>query len=594
MTQILVKGLPAVIKAGSSFQYSLENPSFSNSEGYTLSIEFPLRGCPANIAIFGHVHRHDIPKDPELMPCEIIAGAFYRSGSLAVMEVNDTSVKGQFLEGVDPLHEELAIDTLILNELDLGAYPETDPDGCTPDQARTGTAHEICLPWQPIGYDVVNCHAKSATEWHEDTTRLAWQPRLLSIMQRVATKSGYEIDLSPFSGTCWEKGIICNTLPPTWEISDYASALPAWTVREFFDRLGLFLKGSFAFDESMKKISFLWWQQRADALPLVEITEVVDEYSSTLNRDEQDADFLPVKRFRYRAQEPLVWKYLDAPFIRRGSPMVSEFEDYDDYLENRDGSVTESGHRVGGAKSIIYLKDIDTFFCFRTVQIYSEGHVKKLLSNIYPYAHYKELQPVGVFSPPGYDPDATYEDLEVCPVVVDYALEGKMMWLPVAGTGEAGTLLDDEFIDPSAGVTIDGKFHLTEQIYTGKSRVEAYMESDKNHSSESGKEEYFTEIYIGILHEEMKKRPYPLTDVDVYHFELVSQERFMRLAPGGAGGLAIDPRVKYSFRFVAAQIPDINCLFLIRGHTYVAQKFTATVTEHGMSSIIRGDFYRIS
>ena len=53
---IYVNNKLAALKKGTSFEYVSENRLFSGSDGYTLTITFPLKGCPENIAIFGHIN----------------------------------------------------------------------------------------------------------------------------------------------------------------------------------------------------------------------------------------------------------------------------------------------------------------------------------------------------------------------------------------------------------------------------------------------------------------------------------------------------------------------------------------------------------
>lgn len=85
---------------------------------------------------------------------------------------------------------------------------------------------------------------------------------------------------------------MCNTLPPTWGISGYARALPHWTVREFFTKMGLTLKGTFRFDEGLKRVSFSFYEDAGSMRPAVVLDDVVDVYHSTVNRDEKDAGYL--------------------------------------------------------------------------------------------------------------------------------------------------------------------------------------------------------------------------------------------------------------------------------------------------------------
>ena len=60
--KIIINGKDAVLKKGTSFEFVAENRSFTGSDSYTLSITFPLRGCPENIAIFCYINRTDIDK----------------------------------------------------------------------------------------------------------------------------------------------------------------------------------------------------------------------------------------------------------------------------------------------------------------------------------------------------------------------------------------------------------------------------------------------------------------------------------------------------------------------------------------------------
>ena len=58
--QIYVDNKLAALKQGTSFEYVSENRMFSGSDGYTLTITFPLKDCPQNLAIFGHINLADV------------------------------------------------------------------------------------------------------------------------------------------------------------------------------------------------------------------------------------------------------------------------------------------------------------------------------------------------------------------------------------------------------------------------------------------------------------------------------------------------------------------------------------------------------
>ena len=56
--KILVNGMEAAVRSDLSFDYVIENRLFLGRDGYTLDITFPLRECPENQDIFGHINRH--------------------------------------------------------------------------------------------------------------------------------------------------------------------------------------------------------------------------------------------------------------------------------------------------------------------------------------------------------------------------------------------------------------------------------------------------------------------------------------------------------------------------------------------------------
>ena len=97
--EIQINGQPAYLKENTSFEYITENRLFTGSDSYTLTITFPLKDCPQNIAIFGHLHRQDVEKTRIVFDCDIRDRNFIKSGTLTVTEISEVEVKTQFLEG---------------------------------------------------------------------------------------------------------------------------------------------------------------------------------------------------------------------------------------------------------------------------------------------------------------------------------------------------------------------------------------------------------------------------------------------------------------------------------------------------------------
>ena len=121
--QIYVNNQLAALKKGTSFEYVSENRMFSGSDGYTLTITFPLRGCPQYIAIFGNINRADVIAQKEIYDCEIRDKGFYKFGSITITEISEVEVKTQFLEGRSEQNFDKTFDKVYINELDLGTPP---------------------------------------------------------------------------------------------------------------------------------------------------------------------------------------------------------------------------------------------------------------------------------------------------------------------------------------------------------------------------------------------------------------------------------------------------------------------------------------
>ena len=117
--QIYVDNKLAALKKGTSFEYVAENRLFSGSDGYTLTITFPLNDCPQNIAIFGHINRADVATQKVIFDCEIRDKGFYKFGSITITEISESEVKTQFLEGRSEQNFDDTFDDIYINKLDL-------------------------------------------------------------------------------------------------------------------------------------------------------------------------------------------------------------------------------------------------------------------------------------------------------------------------------------------------------------------------------------------------------------------------------------------------------------------------------------------
>ena len=161
MLQILISGKEAAISKDISFDFTRENPFFGGGEDYSLSIEFPMRGCAVNQRIFTNLNRRDIAKHREIYDCQIIAGEVQFHGALAVVGITEHSVKGQFMSNRTAANYWIDFDNIYINELDLGnamidttdrAHDLYNKNTCSAADALKGNSYDgypvsVALQW---------------------------------------------------------------------------------------------------------------------------------------------------------------------------------------------------------------------------------------------------------------------------------------------------------------------------------------------------------------------------------------------------------------------------------------------------------------
>lgn len=602
---IYVNNKLAALKKGTSFEYVSENRLFSGSDGYTLTITFPLRGCSENIAIFGHINRADVAAKKVIFDCEIRDKGFYKFGSITITEISETEVKTQFLEGRSEQNFDKTFDKVFINELDLGAPPTTSKTQITPANAwypENSGCKCVALPWvndysgniqnkaEHIVDDAVQ--NKSHFEWSEDTTGLSWQPYLLYITKKICEAVGYAADFSK-----WEEVeeyrslLICNTLPHAWYMPAFANALPHWTVEEYFEKLELFLGGEFDFDHRGKRISFAFTQATLASKKPICLEDVVEEHSTEVKVDDERCEYLESKNLVYKDCDHEMWKFYSCDwFIKGWQNRVVKYNSMRELLAANQSYRTWNGqhHRDNRIDKLLYAADCDAYFVIRPIS--RQQVVEWRGKVIYVYYLYKcRLQPVNLFGGRivSEDEDAEQVEIEFVPAWVDDTDNkyGRVLFLSFSGYDEDTNTTSE-----------DDKDHPFQKTHTVSS-LEAGEKEKKS--------EYYDCIYIGWYdgsnYYQGSHLPYPNVENIVIaddwsnfsyaHFSLRINDRQVRR---GQIIHNIEPKMKTTFKFIADNIPDVRSVFLIRGKRYICEKLTATFTENGMSQLIKGVFYPIT
>ena len=601
--QIYVNNKLAALKKGTSFEYVSENRLFSGSDGYTLTITFPIKGCQENIAIFGHINRADVAAQKVIFDCEIRDKGFYKFGSITITEISETEVKTQFLEGRSEQNFDKTFDKVYINELDLGTPPTVYKSGITPANAwypENSGCKCVALPWvndysgniqnkaEHIIDDAVQ--NRSHYEWSADTTGLSWQPYLIYITKKICEAVGYSPDFSKWEDSEEYKYLlICNTLPFAWYMPGFANALPHWTVEEYFEKLELFLGGEFDFDHRGKRISFAFTQTTLAGKQPVQLENIVAEHSTEVKVEEENCEYAEQKNLVYKDCDHEMWKFYSCDwFIKGWQNRVVRYKSMMELLQANKGYATWRGQhgRENRIDKLLYAEDCDAYFVIRAVS--RQIQVEMRAGRIYVYYLYKcRLQPVNLFGGRivSDDEDADSQEIEFVPAWIDDTEDkyGRVLFLSFSAYDEDNNTTSEDDSD-----------HPFMQTHTVSSL--AAGERDK-------KAEYYDRIYVGFWdgsQNTMGKLPRPwVEDIEIMddwsnfsylHFSLRinnGQQNRRRIIHN------IEPKMKTTFKFLADTIPDVRAVFFIKGKKYLCEKITATFTENGMSQLLKGVFYPI-
>lgn len=607
--QIYINNRAAALKKGSSFEYVAENRLFSDSDGYTLSITFPLRDCPDNLAIFGHINRADVAAQKVIFNCEIRDKGFSKFGSITITEISETEVKTQFLEGRSEQNFDKTFDKLYINELDLGEPEITAISGITPEKAWSPIQQQnryVALPWVNsdsgnllnLANYIVDDEAQGKGHWEwdkEKTVGLSWQPYLLWLTKQICAAVGYSCDLS-----AWEEHeeyrylLVCNTIPAAWDMPDFRYALPNWTVEEYFRKLELFLGAEFDIDHRAQTIRFAFTDAVLKAKPPVMLPDVVEEHTKEISIDEDNAQYLGSKNLVYKECSHNMWKFYSCDwFVKSWKENAVKYPTLEALIEaNKHYADTWTGwhHRDQNLDKLLYAADCDTYFIIRAVDR------KQVIQSIQDLVrvHYRYvciLQPVNLFGGRivNDSDDAAQEEIDFVPAWIDETR------IPEKNENLGDVIfLDFGAFDSDTDTTsTDDEKHPFQQ--TNSTKTLELGEQEK-------KSEYYDRIYIGwydgsIPMNGRLPRPY-VNDIEIE--EDWSSFRFnhfsLRLNKGfgnGRGLMSIDEKRKTTFKFLSDTIPDVRAVFIIRGKRYLCEKISATFTENGMSQLLKGTFHPI-
>lgn len=342
MTQLYINGRKAVLKSGTCFKFTRENPLFTDAGDYTFEVQLPLDGCRTNQMLFGPLHRPEVTLVPEVgqrYPFRLLALPLSVEGKCVVTSVTQDEVKVQLLarnsqlnldetdaEGKDLYIDELELGkayekempsayagdprvwdnghkvmrsfrhSLIMSVLTTnnekwmyGPISETDcvnfPVWSTADSAMANDRmlHDTVQTGQDGESRVYNYALKKPSESLMDEVHVfAAQPYLVVILERVLQALGYKVRTNVIRGTWMEDIFIANARSEY----EFRKVLPHWTVKEFMTEVQNFF-GVFLTVEGNEVDIVRRSDYYSSPLHRIELQIVSDERSADLDTDEE-------------------------------------------------------------------------------------------------------------------------------------------------------------------------------------------------------------------------------------------------------------------------------------------------------------------
>ena len=591
--ELIVEGKKAVLKKGSSFDYVSENRSFSDADDYTLSITLPLAGCPQNIAIFGHVNRADFTHRSIVKEASLIDNAMCKNGVVTVVEADETDVKVQFLEGRSVQNFETTLDDIYINELDLGTYPQSKlpetPTYLTIDDGWDWTY----LPWWNESSDgvfnnEVFCEADGDFYWGQDAKdmgKLSYQLYLIVYAKRICRAVGYTFDFSPWENSEDRLLLVCNALPASWDMPEFAKALPRWTVTEFFREVEKLLVCEFDINHRSKHISMNYTHDVRAIDSVVILDNVLDAHTAEVSYEDEIVQYRGSANLRYADRGDDGWKLEQCQWLINAMKLGKLYKEFDTLAElqaylkehvgydmRADGKITEAdAPRDEYLNSLYHCIENDAYYIFR-IEASKPYEMATYFNYVLRLVQVNQFGDVEKNSG-----DSNDMELNIVPARIENTGDQHRYAIYLSPSGYNGEEdVDKDGIRQTASYSnilkgepdSDGSYydHIFVAYWNGTSKNKDIT------------------AYYGSVVKKFKGIPCPIADE-----RLSLKNRYRNYL----SGIQISTVEKMKLSWISTKIPDVRSIFYYGGKKYLCAKITATFTEDGMSQLLKGEFYRI-
>ena len=524
-----------------------------------------------------------------------------------------------------------------------------DAQYMTPAQMWAKWQDYTALPWvNNYSGNLQNCarwnSSQNKYEWKvnpdddEDTDYtkgFSFQPNLLWLTKKICDALGYSYDFSKWENSDYKYLMVMNTLPYSWSSRKWAAALPHWTINEFFKELENFLLCEFDIDHARNRVTCSVTSENLSDAGTVCIDKVVDAFSVEVSTDEDNTGYKAMLNQGYADGGHRLDNIYNAQwYIERmtradGTVRCTEWATLND-LFNSDlpqDSVSDSGggrsdyaSYPGGKWGLHHVQDIDTYFVLEVM--------KRVEYRITPFTINSEwmkwgnvcrLVPVNRFGTLMLDKEHSedVEEMNIIPAWIDETDEtyGNLVFLDCGETGEGD--------EANASQTHSGRRPGVEVVDADVViQFGAFPTVSNGEKEKSGAafDKLFVAFWWGDYTKCKPRLPHPWTDTFDMTYSYVApavlsdnsqlqiiwgviysgRQLSLRINNNAYGQgvqrsdyIEVDQKRKYTFSFLADEIPNVRSLYYIEGKRYLCEKLQVTFTEDGMVSLIKGYFYKI-
>lgn len=596
---ITVNGKVVFLKEGTTFDYVSENRYFSGADTYTMSIEFPIKGCPQNISVFGHT-RMDSDGSYDAMDCVIQDRGFVQRGCLTVVSRDEVSVRCQFLSGRSKQNFASSLADVYITDLDLGNVTVSKTDPSEDCKSIDDGKNIVVLPW------VNNTSGNLQDEMEYDTQLSAWKwkslgattghPYLLYVAKKICEAVGFSYNFDPWENDDRRFLVLCNCVPYAWSDYQLSTVLPRWTVQQFFNELEDFLELDFDIDEILKTVVATDRKSRFQNLDTVTLEKVVDEFSSDVD-DEDQTKYIGTRNLSYAEGGHHLSKFYSCQwFIDSMKQIIVDYDTLnllrtDNLDHQRTGFYTfHNGNRI--------LHDVenDDYYLVYAHSLEEAGEVGGRMR----YWYFCRLLKINEFSPFAFAEDSSNsKELHLIPAWLDDVDGNACLFLECGDKGDNLDFIAMRGMDWRMQSLAQDNPHTYMDGQT-PTVFQSYPYSILDAGEQEGKE-YFSNLYLGFWDGVFSRHNMPHPKVSRKFINggwTIVTDGFSMKLEGGTIDHHFAPEIgfgtKYHFSFLSSSIPDVRSIFFISGKKYFCEKITATFSERGMSELLKGEFYRIS